>query len=98
MILAHDKPDLIAARFHVGLVELFVDRLIICRDKYGLNTVALSGGVHQNASFAHYLLDRLKQERFNCITHRQVPANDGGLALGQLLVADHQARQKDNNL
>ena len=78
----------IAARFHVTLAELFIGRARLARQKYRLEHVALSGGVYQNLLFFEYLLKRLNDEQFVVLTHVQVPANDGGLALGQIAVAD----------
>jgi len=57
------------------------------RAETGVKTVAFSGGVWQN----RYLLERtyrqLREAGFEVLLHRQVPTNDGGLALGQALVA-----------
>lgn len=78
----------IGARFHNTLVELFVAKTKLARQKYGLAQVALSGGVYQNLLFFEYLSRRLNEERFAVLTHKQVPTNDGGLALGQVAVAD----------
>jgi hydrogenase maturation protein HypF len=78
---------LIAARFHAGLADL-VRR--ICRSAYeqhGLETVALTGGVFCNALLSSACWRDLKAEGFTVLRHRRVPPNDGGLALGQLMVA-----------
>ena len=53
-----------------------------------MNTVALSGGVFQNALLLRSAFTRLRAEGFDVITHRQVPPNDGGIALGQLLIGN----------
>jgi hydrogenase maturation protein HypF len=78
----------ISARFHVTLAELFIARARLARQKYGLKHAALSGGVYQNLLFFEYLSRRLNEEQFIVLTHTQVPTNDGGLALGQIAVAD----------
>ena len=80
----------IAARFHRTLAELFLTAAHSARETTGLETVALSGGVFQNVTFLTCLLTRLQQEGFEVLTHREVPCNDGGLALGQVAVADCQ--------
>ena len=51
-------------------------------------TIALSGGVFQNALLLRLALKGLRDSGFHVITHRCVPPNDGGIALGQLLVGD----------
>jgi hydrogenase maturation protein HypF len=53
----------------------------------GITTVALSGGVWQNALLLRLTSTRLVTAGFTVYTHRQVPANDGGLALGQAAIA-----------
>jgi len=84
------RPELIAARFHNTLIELFLQTLRAARDAASINRVALSGGVFQNVLMFTKMYNRLKQEGFTVLTHRQVPTNDGGLALGQVVVANAQ--------
>jgi hydrogenase maturation protein HypF len=78
---------IISARFHntVCLFSLEVCRMI--RERESLSRVALSGGVFQNL----YLLSRLKrnleEEGFEVFINREVPTNDGGVSLGQAVVA-----------
>jgi hydrogenase maturation protein HypF len=78
----------IAARFHRTLAELFLQAAVSARRSTGINRVGLSGGVFQNVYFFSYLLKRLQELDFEVLTHKQVPANDGGLALGQVVIAD----------
>jgi len=82
------EPGEIAGAFHYALADLFVDAAIAVREKTGCDRLALSGGVYQNLFFFEYILDRLRREQFNVYCHRQVPTNDGGLALGQVVIAD----------
>ena len=80
----------ISARFHATLVKLWVD---ICQDvkrTHGLKRVALSGGVFQNATLLTGLIHALEQKGFQVYTHKRVPANDGGISLGQAIVAASQ--------
>ena len=77
----------VAAAFH-NTVAAFT--LAVCRqarDEHGLNRVVLSGGCFQNALLIRRLLDGLQAAGFEVFTHRLVPPNDGGLSLGQAVVA-----------
>ncbi len=82
----------IAAAFHVTLAEMVVVAADLVRARTGLATVALSGGVFQNRLFLRLTRERLRAAGFEVLTHRQVPANDGGLSLGQASVALHALR------
>jgi hydrogenase maturation protein HypF len=74
----------IGARFHCAVADLVVT--LACEERDTSPIVALSGGVFQNALLLHLTLERLRTNGFHVITHRRVPPNDGGIALGQLLV------------
>ncbi|MGM0452265.1 MAG: carbamoyltransferase HypF [Thermodesulfobacteriota bacterium] len=76
-----------ATRFHVTLIYLFADLCEQLRKQSGINRVALSGGVFQNALLLNGLSDQLASRGFAVFTNRQVPANDGGICLGQAMVA-----------
>lgn len=89
-IRARTEKSKIAARFHKTLVELFVQAAVVARASSGVNAVGLSGGVYQNVYLLELIVERLKQEEFSVLTHTQVPTNDGGIALGQIVVADAQ--------
>jgi hydrogenase maturation protein HypF len=71
----------------VGVVEMLAQVCRRLRRETGLNEVALSGGVWQNATLLRLTAGRLAAAGFVIHTHRQVPANDGGLALGQAAIA-----------
>jgi len=86
----------IAARFHHDLAELFVQAAVAARTVTGISRVGLSGGVWQNVLFFEYVTARLQQEGFVVLTHREVPTNDGGIALGQAVIADAVARDVIN--
>jgi hydrogenase maturation protein HypF len=76
----------IGARFHQAVADLIVDIAVKERDR--AQTIALSGGVFQNALLLQLSLKGLRNKGFHVITHRRVPPNDGGIALGQLLIGN----------
>ena len=76
----------IGARFHRAVADLVVD--LACEEGGASQTVALSGGVFQNALLLELTLNGLHARGIDVITHRCVPPNDGGIALGQLLVGN----------
>jgi hydrogenase maturation protein HypF len=84
------RPAQMAARFHNGMAQMVVDVCRRLRQEYGLNEVVLSGGVWQNMVLLNETNRLLDAAGFIVYTHRLVPANDGGLALGQAAVAAHQ--------
>ncbi|MBV9793817.1 MAG: carbamoyltransferase HypF [Actinobacteria bacterium] len=77
----------IAARFHHGVARLIEDGCRETRERTGLGTVALSGGVFQNLLLLTEVAGRLEAAGFQVLTHAQVPCNDGGISLGQAVVA-----------
>jgi hydrogenase maturation protein HypF len=86
-LLAGEEPASIATRFHATLADLIAAMCVRIREKTRLNRVALSGGVFQNVRLVETAVARLEGAGFEALTHRQVPPNDGGLALGQAAVA-----------
>lgn len=86
-ILNEQSFEWIATRFHQTLIELFANVLNEIRSKEKLNKVVLSGGVFQNEVLLAGLNKALKQMDFEVYLPRLVPANDGGIALGQAAVA-----------
>ncbi len=80
-------PAVIAARFHRGLATAMVEIAQQVRSNTGTSTVGCSGGVFQNATLTSAVTARMGAAGFRVLTHRQVPPNDGGLALGQAVVA-----------
>lgn len=77
----------IAARFHAGLAAALAGWVRQAARAAGVGTVALSGGVFQNRTLFEALLADLQQGGLAVLSHRQVPCNDGGLALGQAVLA-----------
>ncbi len=81
------SSNTIAARFHNGLAKMCLEVCQVIHEETGLQTVALSGGVWQNITLLNKTTALLRYNGFSVLQHHQVPANDGGIALGQLLVA-----------
>ena len=86
-LLNQVPPATIASRFHNAVANLIVALSLTLRQRTGINQVALSGGVFQNFTLLQPTVHRLQAAGFEPLVHRIVPANDGGLALGQVMVA-----------
>ncbi len=85
----NEAPGLIGARFHKTIAALSMDAARQIREQTGLNEVALSGGVWQNKLLFELTMAGLEKNGFRVYFHRQTPANDGGIALGQAVIANH---------
>lgn len=93
--LLHDlhsglPPGTISRRFHNGLINAFVSIATQLRDQHSLDRVCLSGGTFQNLYLSENLTQKLESAGFQVFTQSEVPCNDGGLSLGQALIAAHQ--------
>lgn len=84
---------LIAARFHGTIMELVRTVCGAIRRERGLRTVTLSGGCFQNRLLLEGVCDGLERDGFDVRYHRLVPTNDGGLSLGQAVVALAKMRE-----
>ena len=76
----------VAARFHTAVTTLVADLAELCRERSGLGVVALGGGVFQNALLLASAERTLTDRGFTVLRPRLLPPNDGGIALGQLLI------------
>jgi hydrogenase maturation protein HypF len=86
------EVPMIAARFHAGLANAIAEACQRVRTAWGLNTVALSGGVFQNLLLINHTVSRLEAVGFRVLTHVRVPPNDGGISFGQAAVAGARDR------
>jgi hydrogenase maturation protein HypF len=77
----------ISTRFHRALAAVMVAAAEQMRHKYHIDTAALSGGVFQNVTLLEAAKRGLEEAGFTVLSHRLVPPNDGGLALGQIALA-----------
>jgi hydrogenase maturation protein HypF len=86
------NSSVISAKFHNTVAEAILEVSLQIRENTSLDKVVLSGGVFQNK----YLLEKssylLQKNRFKVFTNNQVPCNDGGLSLGQLVIASKTIR------
>ncbi len=83
------SPSIIAVKFHNTVAKMTLD---ICRKisaRTGIKEVALSGGVFQNRLLLRKTISLLESVGLTVYTHRQVPCNDGGISLGQAVIANH---------
>ncbi len=77
----------LASKFHATIAEIILQGCISLRDRTQLNRVVLSGGVFQNLTLLTISCELLEKNGFVVYTHTRVPANDGGIALGQAIIA-----------
>jgi hydrogenase maturation protein HypF len=83
-------PSCISQRFHNALVETFAKVAELVRANTALDRVCLSGGTFHNVYLLTHLQRRLQNNGFHVFTHAEVPAGDGGLSLGQAMIAAHR--------
>ncbi|GAB4417941.1 MAG: carbamoyltransferase HypF [Anaerolineae bacterium] len=91
-VLANVSTAVIAAKLHLAVADLILQVSLRQRRQTGLNRVALSGGVFQNTTLLDLATRQLQAHNFTVLTHRRVPPNDGGLALGQAIIGGIKAR------
>jgi hydrogenase maturation protein HypF len=85
--------EAISSRFHRTMAEVVVAGCERIREAEGTTAVALSGGTLQNMLLLNQVVRFLEERGFEFYRHRRVPANDGGLALGQAILADKTIRE-----
>ena len=82
-----DDPAAVALGFHRSLAEAAVRMAEHGAERTGLRRVALSGGCFMNRLLVEHLVIALRERGFELLLHRDVPPNDGALALGQAVIA-----------
>jgi hydrogenase maturation protein HypF len=87
-------PSVISACFHNSVARGIAQMAVKMREATGLSEVVLSGGVFQNHLLMGRTWDLLEGADFKVYIHHQVPANDGGIALGQAFHARHILEEK----
>ncbi|MGW6965517.1 carbamoyltransferase HypF [Streptomyces zaomyceticus] len=86
-VLDGTPADVVAARFHHAVARLVRTVCAVARGETGTESVALTGGVFANTLLSSACAEGLREDGFTVLRHRLIPPNDGGLALGQLVVA-----------
>jgi len=89
--LRNNTPKaVIAARFHNTIAQMILETCRHISAETGITQAALSGGVFQNRLLSNKSAALLESAGFQVYTHRQVPCNDGGISLGQVVIANFQ--------
>src|SRR3989339_474035 len=83
---------IISARFHNSVVEMVVQVCTMLRNSKGINDIVLSGGIFQNNFLLSRLVKKLKLQGFTVYSHKKVPSNDGGISLGQAVIASERSK------
>jgi len=86
-VLAGKDAQMLAYYFHQKLSDMIAAGCELASKNTGISTIALSGGVYQNQLLLKMSVDRLRKLGFRVLTHSLLPPNDGGIALGQAIVA-----------
>ena len=86
------EVESISSKFHNTMAKIILNMCIKIRKTSGLNRVALSGGVFQNSLLLENTYVLLDKNNFKVFTQHRVPPNDGGIALGQVVIANEQAK------
>ncbi|MCQ2969066.1 MAG: carbamoyltransferase HypF [Clostridium sp.] len=80
--------DIIAKRFHNTIIKFTIELCEILRKEYDLSSVVLSGGVFQNEILLINIYEGLIRKNFNVYIHEQIPANDEGISIGQMIIGN----------
>ncbi|MCX6251150.1 MAG: carbamoyltransferase HypF [Bacteroidetes bacterium] len=93
-ILNNVDTGIISAKFHNTIIYAIFENVKKIREQEDINKVVLSGGVFQNAIILSGCEDLLRARDFEVYSHLSIPANDGGIALGQLIIAAKRREKK----
>jgi hydrogenase maturation protein HypF len=94
-LLAGRGAGEISSRFHRTVAEMVAAGCGEIRERGGAGAVALSGGTFQNLLLMEQVVELLRGKGFTVYRHRRVPTNDGGLSLGQAMLADMAFRGEE---
>ena len=82
------SAKIIASKFQNTVVNFTVTMCEFIREDLNINDVVLSGGVFQNCFLLTKICRNLKINNFKVYTHKDLPSNDGGIAIGQIIIAN----------
>ncbi|WP_343216232.1 carbamoyltransferase HypF [Clostridium frigoris] len=82
------SAKIITSKFQNTIVNLTISICEQIREDSNINEVALSGGVFQNSFLLEKICLNLRNSNFKVYTHKELPSNDGGIAVGQLIIAN----------
>lgn len=85
--------EIIATRFHNTVLAMVREAVRRVAERTHIKTVALSGGAWQNRYLFSLAKEILPGDGYRLLVHRQVPANDGGVSLGQAVIACRRWQQ-----
>ena len=88
------SPSRVSAIFHNTVAAIILDVCARLRQAEGLHRVCLSGGTFQNWRLLTSTVEGLRAAGFQVFLHAKVPPNDGGIALGQAMIATHILRRR----
>ena len=80
------SAEIISAKFHHTVANMIMQVITSIKDKLPSRKIALSGGVMQNKLLSELVINVLEKNGYEAIVHKNVPANDGGLSLGQAVI------------
>ncbi|MFN3698773.1 MAG: carbamoyltransferase HypF, partial [Dictyoglomus sp.] len=80
-----DKRD-IGKKFHNTISQIIITLSDILREEYKIKKIGFSGGVFQNRLLLRSVIPKLEKKKFEIFTHKNVPPNDGGISLGQVIL------------
>ena len=83
----------ISSRFHNTMAQIILEMCDDIKKRKGLDSVALSGGVFQNTFLRNKAVEALRSAGFRVFTHHKVPPNDGGISLGQAIIANEWVKR-----
>jgi len=79
--------SIVARRFHNTIAKVILNMAEMFREKFNIRSVGFTGGVFQNRLLINLVVPALEKKGFKVYLHRRVPTNDGGISLGQVIMA-----------